>query len=107
MGPLVLLDEIGLDIAAKVIHVMHEALGERMAPPAFLQDIERLKLLGKKGGKGIYRYDEKGKPSQVNPDVQAWIKAETAKKTPGDIQDRLVLLMLNEAARCLEEKVVT
>jgi 3-hydroxyacyl-CoA dehydrogenase/enoyl-CoA hydratase/3-hydroxybutyryl-CoA epimerase len=106
MGPLVLLDEIGLDVAGKVIHVMHDALGERMAPPAFLSEIEKLKLLGKKGGKGIYLYDEKGKPDQVNPDVQACIKASPNIKTAGEIQDRLVLLMLNEAARCLEEKVV-
>lgn len=106
MGPMVLLDEIGLDIAAKVIHVMHDALGDRMAPPALMTKIEGLKLLGKKGGKGIYTYNEKGKPDEVNPDVQALIGESNNKKTHGEIQDRLVLLMLNEAARCMEEKVV-
>lgn len=106
MGPLALLDEIGLDVAAKVIHVMHDALGERMAPPPLMSGIAELKLLGKKGGKGIYLYDEKNKPSEVNPDVQNLIKAEAKKKTPGEVQDRLVLLMLNEAARCVEEKIV-
>lgn len=105
MGPLSLLDEIGLDISAKVIHVMHEALGERMSEPKLMGDIERLKLLGKKGDKGIYIYLN-GKPSGVNPDISAAITAQTNKKTPGEIQDRLVLLMLNEAARCLEEHVV-
>lgn len=107
MGPMVLLDEIGLDIAAKVIHVMHDALGERMAPPSLMNGIADLKLLGRKGGKGIYLYDEKTKkPSEVNPDVQALIKSAPSKKSKGEIQDRLVLLMLNEAVRCLEEKVV-
>jgi 3-hydroxyacyl-CoA dehydrogenase / enoyl-CoA hydratase / 3-hydroxybutyryl-CoA epimerase len=47
------------------------------------------------------------KPDQINPAVQACIKAPLNKRTPSEIQDRLVLLMLNEAARCLEEKVVT
>jgi 3-hydroxyacyl-CoA dehydrogenase / enoyl-CoA hydratase / 3-hydroxybutyryl-CoA epimerase len=106
MGPLALLDEIGLDVAAKVIHVMHDALGDRMAPPPLMSKIEALKLLGKKGGKGIYTYDEKGKPAEVNPEVQNLIGASENKKLPGEIQDRLVLLMLNEAARCMEEKIV-
>lgn len=106
MGPMALLDEVGLDIAGKVVHVMHEALGERLAPPPLMGQIADLKLLGKKSGKGIYLYDENGKPAGVNPDVQALIKVPVAKKLPGVIQDRLVLLMVNEAVRCLEEGVV-
>lgn len=105
MGPMALLDEVGLDVASKVIHVMHDALGDRMAPPELMNKIEGLKLLGKKGGKGIYTYDEKMRPAEVNPDVQAFITSEK-RKSPEEIQDRLVLLMLNEAARCLEEKVI-
>lgn len=106
MGPMALLDEIGLDIACKVIHVMGEALGDRLAEPPLIKSIQALKLLGKKGGKGIYLYDEKGKPAGVNPDFQACIKAEPRKLQKSQIQDRLVLLMLNEAVRCLEEDVV-
>ena len=106
MGPFALLDEVGLDISAKVIHVLHAALGDRLTEPPLLTKIEGLKILGKKGGKGVYLYNEKGKPDGVNPDVQALITADKKKKLPGEIQDRLVLLMLNEAARCLEEKVV-
>jgi 3-hydroxyacyl-CoA dehydrogenase/enoyl-CoA hydratase/3-hydroxybutyryl-CoA epimerase len=86
---------------------MNDALGARMAPPPLMSQIEGLKLLGKKGGKGIYLYDEKTKkPAGVNPEIQALIKATERKKQPSEIQDRLVLLMLNEAARCLEEHVV-
>ncbi|MBX9686912.1 MAG: enoyl-CoA hydratase/isomerase family protein [Candidatus Obscuribacterales bacterium] len=107
MGPMALLDEVGLDIAGKVVHVMYEALGERLAEPALMKEIQRLKLLGKKGGKGIYLYNEKGRPDGVNPEFQACIKAETRKIQKSQIQDRLVLLMLNEAVRCLEESVVT
>lgn len=107
MGPLELLDVVGLDIASEVIRVLHAALGERMAPPAILAKIESLKLLGKKGGKGIYLYDEKtGKRTEFNPDVLAAVTTEKRSKTLGEIQDRLVLAMVNEAARCLEEHVV-
>ena len=107
MGPMALLDEVGLDIAGKVIHVMHAALGERLSEPPLMKAIQDLKLLGKKGGKGIYLYDEKGKPAGVNPSVQEAIKAPPRTVQKGQIQDRLVLLMLNEAVRLLEENVVT
>lgn len=107
MGPMALLDEVGLDIAGKVVHVMYEALGERLSEPPLMKSIQDLKLLGKKGGKGIYLYDEKRKPAGVNPDFQACIKAEPKKLQKSQIQDRLVLLMLNEAVRCLEENIVS
>lgn len=107
MGPMALLDEVGLDIAGKVVHVMYEALGERLAEPPLMKSIQTLKLLGKKGGKGIYLYNEKGKPDGVNPDLQALIKTAACKLQKSQIQDRLVLLVLNEAVRCLEENVVS
>lgn len=107
MGPMALLDEVGLDIAVKVVHVMYAALGERLAEPPLIKAIQDLKLLGKKGGKGIYLYDARGKTAGVNPDFQACIKAEARKLQKSQIQDRLVLLMLNEAVRCLEENIVS
>ncbi len=105
MGPITLMDEVGLDVGAKVIHVLHQALGERMAPPALMAGLDALKILGKKGGKGFYLYDENKKQAGFNPDVQALVKAEPNVKMPNVIQDRLVLIMVNEAARCLEEGV--
>lgn len=111
MGPMALLDEVGLDIAGKVIHVMYEALGERLAEPVVMKSIKDLKLLGKKSGRGIYVYEDDPKRKgrlkiTVNPDFQACIKAPVRKLQKSQIQDRLVLLMLNEAVRCLEEKIV-
>jgi 3-hydroxyacyl-CoA dehydrogenase/enoyl-CoA hydratase/3-hydroxybutyryl-CoA epimerase len=106
MGPIALMDEIGLDVGGKVIHVLHEALGERMAPPAIMTGLDGLKILGVKGGKGFYLYDEKKKQAGFNPDVLALVKVESKSMMPDVIQDRLVLIMVNEAARCLEEKVI-
>ncbi len=114
MGPLALLDEVGLDIAGHVIHTLHGALGERLSPPAILKVIEEKKLLGKKGGKGIYLYDAEGKrlfdkktkKYVFNPDVVAAITAPKSPKLKGEIIDRLILPMVNEAAMCLQEGVV-
>jgi 3-hydroxyacyl-CoA dehydrogenase/enoyl-CoA hydratase/3-hydroxybutyryl-CoA epimerase len=107
MGPFTLMDEVGLDIGAKVTHVLHEALGERMSAPALMSQLEHLKLTGKKGGKGFFLYDENGKKAGLNPDVSAAIETPKAVIGAGAIQDRLVLIMVNEAARCLEEEVVS
>lgn len=107
MGPGELLDAVGLDIAGEVIRVGRAAFGERLSPPAILAKIEELKLLGKKGGKGIYLYDEKGEMGAVNPDVQAAITATPKSMTRSAIADRLVLAMVNEAVRCLEEEIVS
>ncbi|MBU6451876.1 MAG: enoyl-CoA hydratase/isomerase family protein [Cyanobacteria bacterium REEB67] len=107
MGPIALLDEVGLDIVTHVINVMHAALGERLAPPAIVGTIKDLKLLGKKGGKGMYLYDEKGKRAGINPDIQAAIKAPVRGMSVSTIQDRLFLPMVNEAALCLQEDVIS
>jgi 3-hydroxyacyl-CoA dehydrogenase / enoyl-CoA hydratase / 3-hydroxybutyryl-CoA epimerase len=105
MGPLSLLDEVGLDIAAKVAHVMQDALGERLAEPALMKRILGLKLSGKKGGRGFYLYED-GKPPGLNPEVVEVLPKMQRKAERVYLQDRLVLLMANEAVRCLEEKVI-
>jgi 3-hydroxyacyl-CoA dehydrogenase/enoyl-CoA hydratase/3-hydroxybutyryl-CoA epimerase len=106
MGPIALLDEVGLDIVTHVINVMHAALGERLAPPAIVATIAQHKLLGKKGGKGMYLYDAKGKRAGLNPDIQAAIKAAPTSMSTSTIQDRLFLPMVNEAALCLQEGII-
>jgi 3-hydroxyacyl-CoA dehydrogenase / enoyl-CoA hydratase / 3-hydroxybutyryl-CoA epimerase len=107
MGPITLLDEIGLDVAGKVMESMSHAFGERQGPLKLFKIIQEQKLLGKKGQKGFFLYDEKGKRLGLNPDITQAIQAEPIKKTAGEIQDRLILLMVNEAAMCLEEEIAT
>ena len=108
MGPIALMDEVGLDIVAHVIDVMHAALGDRLAPPAMIAMIKSTKLLGKKGGKGLYLYDPKtGRRAGINPEIAATITASPKVMTVGAIQDRLFLPMVNEAALCLQEGIIT
>lgn len=106
MGPLELLDEVGLDIASKVLHILHDALGDRLSPPAIMGWLESQKLLGKKGGKGIYLYGADGKRAGFNPDLVAALNVTAKPKSRSEIQSRLELVIINEAARCFEEGVV-
>ena len=58
VGPVALLDEVGLDVAEKAGSVMHEAFGERMKPAAALSRMLGATRLGRKNGRGFYHYHE-------------------------------------------------
>ncbi|MEO8449612.1 MAG: 3-hydroxyacyl-CoA dehydrogenase NAD-binding domain-containing protein, partial [Gemmatimonadota bacterium] len=106
VGPFALLDEVGVDVAAKGGAVMHEAFGERMAPAPAIARLVADGRLGKKAGKGLYLYHDGHK---TDPDPKAYeligVKPLAAAST-GDIERRLVYAMLNEAARAMAEAVV-
>ena len=76
MGPFRLLDEVGLDVAAKVVKILHNALGPRMAPASGIQKIVDYPLLGRKGGKGFYLYDEQGKQESWNHEIEQFFPAK-------------------------------
>jgi 3-hydroxyacyl-CoA dehydrogenase/enoyl-CoA hydratase/3-hydroxybutyryl-CoA epimerase len=106
VGPFALLDEIGFDVAAKVGKHLHEKLGERAAPSGLLQRlVEEEKLLGKKGGAGFYRY-RGGKRRGPNPRVRRHGGAGALPDKPEWWIQRLLMPMVNEASRCLEEGIV-
>lgn len=105
MGPIALLDEVGLDVAAKVSHVLFNAFGERMKPPSAIDMVAKEGRLGKKSGKGIYLHSE-GKRTE---DSELLSKLDI--KSDRDISDeeiikRLTYVMVNEAARILDEGLV-
>ena len=94
MGPVELADTVGLDICLSVAQNLSDAYG--ISVPAGLSRFVELKRLGKKSGRGFYQY-KNGKPVQ-DKDVDL-----------GDqkmIQNRLLFRFLNEAAACLQEKIV-
>ncbi len=108
MGPLALIDEIGIDVAVKVSHIMADAVGERLPLPSWVDRLEDTDRLGKKSGLGIYRYD-KGK--RGHPDVAiynlAGLPEPKSKSNPSQMVDRMVLPMVNEGSRCLDERIVS
>ncbi len=105
MGPCRLMDEIGLDVCVKVGKIMHEGLGERAIPSEISSKFYEAKLLGKKNGKGFYLYDEKGKPKGKNPEIAGLLPAKKLRKDEMEIQMRLFLPMVNEAAYIFADRI--
>jgi 3-hydroxyacyl-CoA dehydrogenase/enoyl-CoA hydratase/3-hydroxybutyryl-CoA epimerase len=105
VGPITLLDEVGLDVGLKGSKVLYEAFGERMEPVAGLAALVQAGRLGRKTGRGFYRY-ERGRRRGVDESVRALIGAASAAAPLRDVEDRLVYAMLNEAARALDDGVV-
>ncbi len=107
MGPLRLLDEVGLDVGLHVAETLAAHYPERMKIPALLGKMVAAGMLGHKNGRGFYRH-EKSKAPQSNPQAAALVQNRSAAGlTREELQERMVFLMINEAARCLEEQVVT
>jgi 3-hydroxyacyl-CoA dehydrogenase/enoyl-CoA hydratase/3-hydroxybutyryl-CoA epimerase len=104
MGPLRLIDEIGIDITVDIAATLEKAFGARDHAPEILQKMYAEKILGRKTGAGFYKYE--GKQQSPNDALQQWRQESGEKFGLENITNRLVYLMVNEAARCLEEKVV-
>jgi 3-hydroxyacyl-CoA dehydrogenase/enoyl-CoA hydratase/3-hydroxybutyryl-CoA epimerase len=106
VGPFTLLDEVGLDVAAKAAGVMHEAFGARLAPGADLAGLVTGGRLGRKNSRGFYVYRD-GKKTGVDESVYAALKVtKGAAPSAAAIAERLAFTMLNEAARALGDGVV-
>jgi 3-hydroxyacyl-CoA dehydrogenase/enoyl-CoA hydratase/3-hydroxybutyryl-CoA epimerase len=106
VGPITLLDEVGIDVAAKVSKVMHEAFGERLAPPGAIQDVLAAGRLGRKNRQGFYTYG-KGK-KHVDETVYDLLPGGRDRKAfpAEELVERIALPMVNEAIRCVGERVV-
>jgi 3-hydroxyacyl-CoA dehydrogenase/enoyl-CoA hydratase/3-hydroxybutyryl-CoA epimerase len=107
MGPVRLLDEVGIDVSLHVAQTLAAHYGDRMAIPETLAKMVQGGLLGRKTGRGFYLHT-KGKQPKPNPQVSEFQSPVIAQRIPiTDLQSRMVLLMVNEAARCLEEQIVS
>lgn len=120
VGPITLVDEVGLDVASKAGKIMHDAFGDRFSPAHSVQAVVGAGRYGRKSKKGFYLYDEEGKKGEVDESVYPLLMPATRAIPPSsgappqaraeyqiaEIQQRTVLPMLNEAARCLAEGVI-
>lgn len=104
MGPFRLMDEVGIDIAAEVGATLGSALPHLKAG-GLLPRAAAAGLRGKKGGTGFYRYRE-GHSAGANPGIEGMLGLSRRRKAGERDLRRMLYLMINEAARCLEEKVV-
>jgi 3-hydroxyacyl-CoA dehydrogenase / enoyl-CoA hydratase / 3-hydroxybutyryl-CoA epimerase len=106
VGPVALLDEVGLDVAQKAAKVMQEAFGERMRPGVGLERLLQGGRLGRKNGRGFYRYHD-GHKSGVDDSVYGLLNVKPNDAVdPETVRRRLVYAMLNEAATACGEGVI-
>jgi len=95
MGPVELVDTVGIDVALHVSKVLGRAFNRPV--PESLAEMVAKKQLGRKSGQGFYRWKD-GKAVKT--------ESESTGSIPADIEDRLILPMINEAVACLAEDVV-
>jgi 3-hydroxyacyl-CoA dehydrogenase/enoyl-CoA hydratase/3-hydroxybutyryl-CoA epimerase len=111
VGPLALLDEIGIDVAAHVARNFGQLYADRgLGGSDTLIRLHDAGYEGRKNKHGFYRYDgvkKKGKQKPVNEELYALLGDRPRKSLPPDqIAQRVALLMINEAAYCLQEEVI-
>jgi len=110
MGPLRLVDEVGIDVSRHAGRTLHEAFGERLEPAPPLAAMGESDRLGRKGGLGFYRYED-GDARGVDPEVYRVLGDAVPERRVdlGDreIRARLLLVMINEAARILDEEIAS
>ena len=102
VGPLKLLDEVGLDVAGSVADVLHRALGERFAPPPLLARLREDGRRGRKNGRGFYLH---GEPKGVDDSVRALLPP-AHRPAPDALAERTTRRLVDEALRCLDEGVL-
>ncbi len=106
MGPLRLIDEVGVDIATDVANTLAAKFPERLRVPQVLVRMMEAGMLGRKNGRGFYIH-KKGAEARPNEEAKQFRQGDSANEVGRqELQRRMVLLMVNEAARCLEEQVV-
>ena len=114
VGPLTLVDEIGMDVAAHVGRMMHEAYGERLAPPPLIDQVLLEGRRGRKNEKGFYLYGKaaraRGKEKRVDPTIYRGLGLDMppsrSKVTTEDIQMRCTLQFVNEALHAFGDRIV-
>ena len=108
VGPMTLLDEVGIDVGAKISPILEKELGERFKAPAAFDKLLADDRKGRKNGKGFYQYGKSSKQAKRVDETVYTVLGLTpsSSKDPKAIAERCVVQMLNEAVRCLEEGII-
>ncbi|WP_420809537.1 fatty acid oxidation complex subunit alpha FadJ [Alteromonas hispanica] len=107
VGPVKLLDEVGIDVGTKIIPFLVEAFGERFTAPSAFDKVLADGRKGKKNKKGFYDYEGKKPGKEVDESIYELLSlSPSSKLSEKEVAERCVLMMLNEAARCLDEGVI-
>lgn len=108
VGPITLLDEVGIDVGAHIITILKDAFSDRLVIPAELENIISENRKGRKNGRGFYTYPD-GKKDKPDLTIYKHLKHGIDRRNFDlkDIADRCIFVMLNEAARCLDEGIIS
>lgn len=106
VGPLALMDQVGLDVGEKAGKVMHAALGDRLRPSRVIPAMRADDRQGRKNARGFYFYKDGHKTGADNSVFQLLGVRPLGEVDDQKVQDRLLFAMLNEAARAMSEGVV-
>ena len=106
MGPLRLIDEVGVDVANHVAETIAAHFSPRLLAPPVLPRMLKAGLLGRKNGQGFYTHN-RAKEAGVNPQIDKFHQESSAAGlSREELRTRMIMLMVNESARCLEEDIV-
>ncbi|MFT4653803.1 MAG: 3-hydroxyacyl-CoA dehydrogenase/enoyl-CoA hydratase/3-hydroxybutyryl-CoA epimerase [Kangiellaceae bacterium] len=111
VGAFKLLDEVGIDVGTKIIPILISQFGARFGSPDAFEKLLENDRKGKKNGSGFYDYsgkaNDKNSGKEVDESIYKLLGVSPASKyTDSTVVERCLLLMLNEAAMCLEEGVI-
>ena len=112
VGPITLIDEVGVDVASKVASFLSKAdLGVRMngGDITLMSNMVEKGWLGKKSKKGFFTYTGK-KDKAIGSEMVSYLKEFTggavSNMSEEDIQNRIASRLVNEAAKCLEDGII-
>ncbi len=107
VGPLKLLDEVGIDTGVKINEVMRPLFEKRSVQTSDRgEGVVAAGYKGRKSGRGFYLYEGKNK-GEVNPEVYEFLGTERRPIPARTIRDRMAMMMVGEAVRCLEEGIIS
>ncbi len=112
LGPLQLNDETAIDLSHKILHQTIRDLGEGAVDPRHVElvntMVEKHERFGRKNGKGFYEYPDKPAKKHLWPGLKDLYPQQDADSIDRqEIKDRFHATIAVEAARCVEEGVVT
>ena len=109
IGPIKLMDEVGIDVGAHIVVTLNAAFGDRIP---LLDGIDKViddDRKGKKNGRGFYDYSDQSKGKMVDESIYALLDVSSpgrTKQTSKSISERVIMSMINEAAYCLDEDIL-
>jgi len=109
VGPMKLMDEVGIDVGAHIAESLNASFGDRLPLIDGVEKVLDDDRMGKKNGRGFYDYSDEGKGKRVDTSIYTVLGISMPKEnaiSADEIRQRVLYSMLNEAAYCLEEGIL-